>query len=249
MSVNFIYMKNSYEIKYNKNDLSITDLLINYSSKININMSQLRFLYKGRNIFSNEKNKKKKLNEFKDNNIKIFVYNIKIKKNKNTNNEDLKDIICPICKNVAIINNNNDKFSLNCLHNNHKFIDLTINWLYESQYFNESLINCNKCGNNKSYYNIFYIDSNNKYFCPLCSEEGTNNIIDYEYRFKFCINHQKQYISFCKNCNINLCARCEEKHKNHKIKIYKEIKPNEKKIKEIKEDEIKINDNKKDLKL
>ena len=178
--VKFIYMNNIYEIKYNKNDLSINNLLFKYSSIINIHIDQLYFFYKGKNI------KNIKISEFND--IIILVYNIKIKKNKN--NEELKDIICPKCKNLAIINNNNDKLSINCLFNNHKFIDLTINSFYESQYIDESLVNCNKCGNNKCYYNKFYIDSNNEYICPLCSE-GKNNIIDYEYRFNFCINHNK----------------------------------------------------------
>ena len=244
MSIKFIYMRNLYEIKYNKNDISLNDLFIKYASIINIKLTQLRFFYKGKNIILNSK---KKLKELKDSNIIIFVYNIKIKKNKNTNNEDLKDIICPECKNLAIINNNTDKFSLNC-HNNHKYMDLTINWFYKSQYINESLINCNKCGNNKSYYNVFYIDSNNKYFCPLCSE-GNNNIVDYEYRFKICINHKKQYVSYCKTCNINLCEECENKHKKHRIIIYKDIKPSEKRIKEVKDEEIKINKYKEELKL
>ena len=236
--IKFIYMKNIYEIKYNKNDLTINNLLFKYSSLINIPNDQLYFLYKSKNI-----NNIKNISELND--ITIFVYNIKMKKNKN--NEELTDIICPKCKNLAIINNNNDKLSINCL-NNHKFIDLTINSFYENQYIDESLINCNKCGNNKCCYNKFYIDSNNKYICPLCSK-GNNNIIDYEYRFNICINHNKKYISYCNNCNINICEKCEEKHKKHKIINYKEIKPNEKRIKEIKEDEIKINKYKEELKL
>ena len=231
-------MKNIHSMKYNKNDFSFNNLLTKYSSIINMHIDQLYFLYKGNNI-----NNIKKINELND--ITIFVFNQRIKKNEN--NQELKDIICPECKKLAIINNNNDIFSLKCL-NNHKYIDLTINSFYESQYIDESLINCNKCGNNKSYYNNFYIDSNNKYICPLCSE-GNNNIIEYKYRFNICVNHNKKYISYCNNCNINLCEKCEEKHKNHKIINYKEIKPNEKRIKEIKEEEIKINKYKDDLKI
>ena len=81
--IKFIYMKNIYEMKYNNNDLSINNLLSKYSLIININIDQLYFLYKGKNL--NLKNIKEL------NNITIFVYNIKIKKNKN--NEKLKDII------------------------------------------------------------------------------------------------------------------------------------------------------------
>ena len=96
LKIKFIYMKNIYEIKYNKNDLSINNLLFKYSSIINIHINQLYFSYKGKNI-----HKIKKINEL--NIITIFVYNIKIKKCENKNKE-IKDIICPECKNLAIIN-------------------------------------------------------------------------------------------------------------------------------------------------
>ena len=74
--IKFIYMKNIYEIKYNKNELSINNMLFKYSSIININIDQFYFLYKGKNI----KNIKK-IDELND--ITIKVYNIKINKNKN----------------------------------------------------------------------------------------------------------------------------------------------------------------------
>ena len=69
--IKFIYMKNIYEIKNNKNDISILDLLSQYSSIININLNELLFLYKGKNLILN---KIKKVNELKDNNIIILVY-------------------------------------------------------------------------------------------------------------------------------------------------------------------------------
>ena len=68
--VKFIYMKNIYEIKYNKNDLTINNLLYKYSLLINIPNDQLYFLYKSKNI-----NNIKKISELND--ITIFVYNIK----------------------------------------------------------------------------------------------------------------------------------------------------------------------------
>ena len=237
-------MKNIYEIECKEKDLSILNLLSKYSSIINIDFNQLFFLYKGKNLILNNM---KKVNELKDNNIIILVYNLKMKK---INNKELKEIICPECNNLAIINSNNNKISLDCLKNNHKLLDISLNFFNDSQYINESLINCQKCENNKCYYNKFYICSNNKYICPLCLK-GYNEykILDYEYRFKYCINHSLNYISYCNTCNINLCNKCEEEHKKHKIKSYKEIKPNEKRINEIKDDEIKINKYKEELKI
>ena len=241
-NIKFIYMKNIYEIKYNEKDLSIKNLLLKYSSIIDININELLFLYKGNNLALNNK---KKINELKDNNIIILVYNLKIKKNNNYN--ELKEIICPECHNLAIINSNNNKISLNCLANNHKYIDISIKCFNDIQYIDESLINCQICKNNKCYYNRFYINSNNKYFCPLCLSKNKDKIIDYDYRFNYCINHNLNYILYCNTCNINLCKSCEEKHKKHKIKYYKEIKPNDRIINEIKKDEIKINQCKEEL--
>ena len=223
-------MKNIYEIKNYTNDLSILDLLSKYSAIINIHFNELIFLYKGKNLILNNI---KKLNELKDNNILIFVYKLKINRN-NKNNKELKDIICPECNNLAIIENNNNKISLNCLKNKHKYIDISLNCFNDIQYIDESLINCQKCENNKSYYNNFYICSNNQYICPLCLKENNKEVLDYEYRFKYCIYHSLNYISYCYTCNMNLCVKCEEEHKNHRIKSFKEIKPNEKRINEIK---------------
>ena len=136
LNIKFIYMKNIYEIKYKEKDLSIENLLFKYSSIINIHYNDLLFLHKGRKLILNNN---KKVNELKDNNIIIFVN--KLKTIKNNNNKELKDIICPECNNLAIINSNNNKISLNCLEKNHKFIDLSINYFNEIEYIDESLIN------------------------------------------------------------------------------------------------------------
>ena len=141
-----------------------------------------------------------------------------------------------------MIENNYNKFSLYCL-NNHKYTDLTINSIIDQK--DESTIKCDKCGNNKSYYNKFFIDSKGDKICSLCSEKYKNNIVDYEYRFIMCIKHLSKYISYCKKCNKNLCKICQDEHKKHKIKLFKEMKPNEKKIEELNNEVIKINKYKK----
>ena len=64
------------------------------------------------------------------------------------------------------MNVNNDSFSLtNCI-NNHKFNEYNINLFLKSQNFDESKIKCEKCKNNKYFYNNFYLLSNWKYICP-----------------------------------------------------------------------------------
>ena len=217
--VKFIYMKNNYEIKLKENNLTINNLLNKFSSMINIEIKQLYFSYKGKYLSLNNN---KRINEFNDNMI-IFVFNINIKKKVN---KELKHIICPECKNLTIINNNNDLFSLDNCNNKHKFKDYTINSFIEKQYIDESKIICDKCKNNKYYYNKFYKCINGKNICPICAEiyKSKDNIIDYDYRFYICNKHNNKYISYCKNCNMNLCNKCENDHKNHKIQQYKEMK-------------------------
>ena len=218
-NVKFIYMKNKYEIKLAGNNLTINNIINKFASILNIDIKQLYFIYKGKLLFLNNN---KKINELNDNNLIIFVFNLNIK--RNNNEKELKNIICPECKKLSIINNNNDLFSINCI-NKHIFNDFTINLFLESQFIDESKIKCDKCENNKYYYNKFYICSNGKNICPLCAEiyKSEYNIIDYDYRFYICIKHTNKYISYCKTCNINSCNKCENEHKNHKIQILKEI--------------------------
>ena len=172
-------MKNNYEIILKENNLTINNILNKFSSIINIEIKQLYFSYQG--IYLSSDNNKR-INEIKDNNIIIFVFNINIKK---INDKELKHIICPECKNLSIINNNNDLFSFNNCINKHKFNDFNVNSFIEIQNNDESKIKCDKCKNNKSYYDKFYKSINGENICPLCNEiyKGEYKIIDYEYRF------------------------------------------------------------------
>ena len=91
-------------------------------------------------------------------------------------------------------------------------------------------------------YFIFVIVKKN--ICPLCIKlhNKQHNMIEYNNRFNFCIKHNKIFLSYCDNCNINLCEKCEEEHYKHKRISYKEMKQNDKRINEIKNEisEIKI---------
>ena len=244
--IKFIYLNKKYRIKLNEKNITIHTLIIDFISVLNKNVNELYFIYKGKYLSSNDN---RKINELKDKNINIFVFNLNTKKIDNENKE-LKHVICPLCQNLSIITNNNDLFSFNTCIYNHKLNDFTINAFIENQYIDESKIKCDICKNNKIYYDKFYIYGIKKYICPLCAEIKKNqyNIIDYNDRFSICNKHKNKYISYCKNCRINLCDICENEHKNHKIKIFKEIKPNNKRIEEIKIEEMKINKYKEELK-
>jgi len=229
MSITFIYQYNKYKI-YNKNINTINEALINFLSFVDKSENELLFLYKGKKI-----NNKISLNKL--NNMIISVFNIKMnKKNKECY------IRCPTCQNLSHLNinkNNDNKYNIsinNCI-NNHEYNNLSINEFFNYQ--NNIKIECDICKNNKNLYNDnFYICSCGKYICKLCLEKHNiknHNIIEYNRRYDTCNNHEKEYISYCKDCKLNLCENCEEEHYKHKIIIYKML-INKIKIEEMKKD-------------
>ena len=166
--------------------------------------------------------------------MKIIVINLKKKVNKIY----INDIICPECKNLARIDINDEKISINNCYKNHNFSNLTIDNLMNNQTINELEIKCNICNNMKYLYNDkFYCCSCNIYICSLCANDKSHkehNKIEYNRRFYICNQHGKEFKLYCNICNSNLCTKCEEEHnKNHKMISFKELKlSNEKKINE-----------------
>ena len=229
-------MKNKFTIENNDNNPIIFQ---KYASLINQDLNQLLFLYKGK--YLNLKSKIKILN-YKS--IIIFVFN---KKKRKENNEKIKDIICPECKKLALLNINGNSFIIDSCEKNHNYI-LTLDSFIYLQKVDELKINCQICGNNKLYYNdLIYINSEELYICPLCLNSNKIDAINYKFKFYFCMKHNKKYQSYCYKCEINLCSKCEEKHKYHQIILFKKIKPSIKRIEEIKRERIKIDNYKEEL--
>ena len=204
-------------------------MLLNYCSIINLNIKELFFLYKGKFI---SLDKKEKIKEFKNNNIIISVF--KKKSNKNNNKEKINYIICPKCKqsmNLVLFNFDDEKIILDKCINNHKTLFYNLKDFFKSQIIN---IKCEICKNDANFYNnILYYDSNKLCVCSLCKTNG-NNIINIHDKFLKCIKHNKNFISYCKDCNNNLCNICEIAHSAHKITFLKQIKIKENKLKKLK---------------
>ena len=88
---------------------------------------------------------------------------------------------------------------------------------------------CSKCG--KKQFNskeIFYFCKDcEEIFCPndikecLLCKENVVSLKDLDY---LCVLHQKDYVSYCEECNENLCEICAELeiHKNHKKYFFKD---------------------------
>ena len=215
VKITFIYLKNKYIIENIKPKKSLFEIIINYSNMINININNLYFIYKGKHIILNNKKISYK------NNITILV----IKINKKAKN-NIDQIACPICDNIAPININDDKISIDNCINKHNFLNLSFNDFNNIININESLIKCEVCGNNKNdYNNKFYLCSCSKYFCPICStlHNKEHNQIEYKDKYVICPIYNNNLISYCNNCGINLCKNCEKDHSRHKLVYYKQI--------------------------
>ena len=60
-----------------------------------------------------------------------------------------------------------------------------------------------------------------------------HELLDYNNINYMCLNHKDFYVSYCQDCKINLCMKCESKHNNfHRIINFKTIFPDEEQIKE-----------------
>jgi len=136
------------------------------------NENNLFYLYNGNNI-NYELTFDKQANDF-DKERKIM--NILVAHNnegKNKINEIIsKDIICPECKENALINIENFKITLSGCKNNHIKNNIFLNELDNYQKIDLCKIICDIChkkNKNNTHNNLFYIcNTCNKNICPLC---------------------------------------------------------------------------------
>ena len=236
----FIYRENKYEMVLEDRKLNI---FYEYSKKIDSNINDLLFLYKGKNISLINSQIIINMLESNKNNI-ISVYNLNVNFNQKKDNI-YENLICPNCKNLTFLNLNDNNIN-NCKNHNTNESSYEYKSIMEfmnNQIIDEKEIKCNLCNNKKSLYrNNFYICSCNKKVCQLCINKHKNNkkhkLMFYNKRYTICNKHLIEFISYCSICNLNLCEKCEKAHENHKNKIiiYKKEIPNGKKINEIKKD-------------
>ena len=137
----FIYSKKRYVISP-KSELMI-DSLNNFSKAVKLNLSELYFCYKGKPVTIN-----KPISKYTEKDIKIFVYNLK----RNSEKENINQIICPECYNLALINIYSDKISISNCCNKHNTINLPLSEYTENQNINEKKITCDICGNSQNLY-------------------------------------------------------------------------------------------------
>ena len=242
VEVEFIYKQQITIVQCELNN-KIGDIYKRFISKVGIDINSVYFLYSGNKIDNNELTIDKliNINDREIKKMKIIVESI----NQIEINEALiesNEIICPKCKEKAMININNYNIKIYGCKNNHIIDNILFENFENLQMIDISKIICEECKiNNKkeSYENKFnYCLNCKKNICVTCKIKHDKNhkIIDYENKDYICNNHNEGYIRYCEDCKINLCIYCESKHNNHNtINIMPDLDKIENNIKELKE--------------
>jgi hypothetical protein len=234
VEVNFNYLGGNTLIQC-KNEDTFKDICEKYCTKLNIDINKLIFIYSGE-MLNLELKLGDAINKIDKENLKmnVLVYD----RNSTNINERIiksKDIICPKCGELCLLNFEEYKIKLNECKNKHENIIL-LNEFENTQNINEDKIICNICNNNnkgKSYDNKFYICGTcNKNICLICKENHNKDhiLIDYDNKNYLCYKHNEKFVSYCEICKEDLCMECDIVH-NHKTISYKEIMPNIEKVK------------------
>ena len=177
----------------NIND-KLKDIFEKYCIKLQKDINKLIFIYAGEILnldlkFNHISNQIDKQNS----KMNILLYD---KDSTIINNERIiksKDIICPDCGELCLLNFIDYKIKLNNCKNKHETI-ISIQEFDNTQNINESKIICDICKNNnkgKTYNNIFYICATcNINICPLCKDKHNKEhiLIDYDNKNYLCYN-------------------------------------------------------------
>ncbi len=83
------------------------------------------------------------------------------------------------------------------------------------------------------------------YYCNKHSIHKNHKTVKYDEKSYYCPEHFNQFVSYCINCNKNLCDQCEKEHKEKKDRIdyFNTMISKEKPIKDIKNELSKIKEN------
>ena len=185
---------------------------------------------------------------------------IKIKNNKSARNIDIsvkkrsKIMKCPVCicnNSIIKMENYRVKFSECCYHHQKTII---FDEYENSQKIDYTKIACHAggCGRVQSkcledFYkclNCSQLSAFAIYYCKRCNENhvksDNHQTIKYDEKYYYCTDHFNKFISYCKNCKMNLCNECEQEHKKgHDIKkfdaINLDVEPIKKNLEEIRQ--------------
>ena len=236
--IEFVYNGVVTIIQCNPNE-KFNDIEQKLSTKIDINLNSVYYLYSGKVI----DNKKQTFLEMANNidkerkQMNIQIFDMEQKEDK-TENSLIKSsqIICPECGNNCLLNVINYKVRLYDCINEHDIDEIAFAEFENTQMIDESKIICDECkicNKANSYKKSFYICNTCKInLCPLCKDKHDKNhkIIDYEDKNFICSLHNYPYTLYCKSCYRNICISCEMEHNKHVTISLGKIMPNKDKF-------------------
>ena len=221
----------------------LRDICTKFATKVQKDINTLYFIYNG-----NQLNMELTFNQ-QANQIDLERKEMSVLVNENTNtmlNESAtksKEIICPKCGEICLINFKNYKINLFECKNSHETNNILLNHYNNTQIIYENNIICDICNKyNKSItYNkqFFKCLTCNKNLCPICksNHNSKHKIIDYDNKNYICEIHNDSFYTYCKDCKKNLCIKCKSKHNDkHTVINYENILPDDDEIKEKMED-------------
>ena len=196
--VTFIFKNMPVEIQYNEDDL-MKSICQKFADKLNEDINTILFIYDGREInFQLTFNQHAKDIDKKGGKMSILVYSKFLDSNKKKELKN-KDIICPKCGEICLINIEDYKITLYECQNNHKCDNILLDEYENIENINLSKIICDICKStnilntfNNEFYKCLSCDKN---ICPLCKANHSNNhdIINYNQINYICKNHNEKY--------------------------------------------------------
>ena len=221
----FNYEGENISIQCNIDD-KMEDIINRYLQIKNDNIDNLYYLYNNAQINS-ELTFNEQANELDKSENKMNITVVNHIKNINELKETIsKDIICPKCKENALIDIKNFKINLSECKNNHNVNNILLNQFQEIQKINLNKKKCDICNKYNNQNNDFYIcNTCNKNICLSCKSTHYKShiIINFDDKDYICQKHNNTFMKFCKTCNCDICIFCEKTHNEHFILDFNNI--------------------------
>ena len=200
----FIFNTIPTNIQCQKEDL-MKEICQKFLTKMDKKIDDFYFLYAGNKInlnltFNEQINEIDKASS----KMKILAFpNESINNNIDKKIVKSKDIICPECGEICLINISDYNIILYQCKNGHKLNNILLEEFDNTQNIDQSKIICNNCkdvNKSNSYNNKFFICVSCKQnLCPLCksAHNEEHDIMDYEKKNYLCNIHNEKYSSYC----------------------------------------------------
>ena len=216
-----IFRYKSEDIIYNyRQDETLPLIFQSFSHQIGVKRDNLCFLCNGEKL--SDTSTIEGLIPNQENKIIILVNDLQSLTPDGPIMKKSDNIVCPKCKESAIISIKDYKISFSQCKNGHMVDNILLSKFNETQEEDISQILCGICKQSKSklYGNKMTICTNCKInLCLLCKtvHDDTHNIINYEEKNYICEKDGEYYTSYCKSCKKSICSICENDHDSHEI--------------------------------